>query len=69
MTEEFKDTVEQILWLAMFATPLLTIPMTWKFFQVRKVYRVIIGLLIAALLSLVLYQMTLGIIFRHGMGS
>lgn len=68
MTEEFIDTVGKVLWFTMFATPLLTIPLTWKFFQVRKIYRVIIGLLLAAFLSYFLYHISLGIIFRHGMG-
>lgn len=68
MTEEFKDTVGQVLWYAMFATPLLTIPVTWRIFQVRKIYRVIIGLLVAACLSFFLYHISLGIIFRQGMG-
>jgi hypothetical protein len=67
MTEEFKDTVGQVLWFAMFATPLLTIPLVWKFFKVGKVYRIIIGLVIAAFLSFFLYHISLEIIFRHGM--
>ncbi|MFN0215879.1 MAG: hypothetical protein ACKVT2_16595 [Saprospiraceae bacterium] len=68
MTEEFKDTIGQILWFAMFATPLLTIPLVWKFFKVGKVYRIIIGLVLAAFLSFFLYHISLAIIFRHGMG-
>ncbi len=68
MTEEFKDTVGQVLWFAMFATPLLTIPLTWKFLQVRKIYRIVIGLFIALFLSFSLYYISLGIIFRQGMG-
>ncbi len=68
MTEDFKDTVGIVLWFAMFATPFITIPLIWRLFQVRKIYRVIIGLLLAALVSFCLYNISLSIIFRHGMG-
>lgn len=68
MADNFMDTVGQILWLVMFVTPLLTIPLAWRFFQVRKVYRVIMGFIIAAFLSFVLFHISLEIIFRHGMG-
>jgi hypothetical protein len=68
MTEEFKDTIGQILWFAMFGTPLLTIPFVWKFIKVRKVYRVIIGLVLAVFFSFFLYHISLAIIFRHGIG-
>jgi hypothetical protein len=68
MTEEFKDTIGGLLWFAMFATPLLTIPLVWKYFEIKKVYRVIIGLVLAAFLSFFLYFISLAIIFRDGMG-
>ncbi len=69
MTEEFKDTIGQVLWFAMFATPLLTIPLVWKYFKVHKFYRIIIGIVLAIFLSFFLYFISLGIIFRNGMGS
>jgi len=62
------DTLGQILWYVMFATPLATIPMTWKFLKIKKVYRVIIGFVIALFLSFILYHISLAIIFRDGMG-
>ncbi|MBK6444495.1 MAG: hypothetical protein IPO49_12805 [Bacteroidetes bacterium] len=68
MTEETKDILGQVLWFAMFATPLLTIPLTWKFLRVLKIYRLMFGLLLAAFLSFFLYFISLGIIFRDGMG-
>lgn len=68
MTEELKDTVGQVIWFAMFASPLLTVPLVWIFFKGRKVYRVIIGFVLAVFLSFFLYHISLAIIFRHGMG-
>lgn len=68
MTEEFTDIVGQTLWYAAFATPLLTIPLVWKFTSVGKVYRVIVGLVVAVPVSVFLYCLSLAIIFRHGMG-
>jgi len=62
------DLLGQILWFAMFATPILTIPLVWRFLDTKKVYRVIVGLLIAFVLSFLLYHISLAIIFRDGMG-
>lgn len=63
------DTLGQILWFLMFATPLLTIPLVWKFSKQKKVVRILIGLALACVLSFVLYFVSLAIIFRDGMGS
>jgi hypothetical protein len=63
------DRLGEILWFAMFATPLLTIPFAWKWLSIKKIYRVVVGLLLAVILSFILYYLSLGIIFRNGMGS
>jgi 4-amino-4-deoxy-L-arabinose transferase-like glycosyltransferase len=52
----------------MFATPILTIPLAWRLMDKKKIYRIILGLLFALLLSFFLYHISLGIIFRDGMG-
>jgi hypothetical protein len=62
------DTLALILWFLMFATPLFTIPVVWKLSNQPKVFRIVIGLLIAFVLSFILYHLSLAIIFRDGMG-
>lgn len=63
------DLIGQILWFTMFVTPAIIIPLTWKRMKgVKKIFRVIIGLLIAVVISFVLYNISLAIIFRDGMG-
>jgi len=62
------DTLGQILWIAMFGTPVLTIPITWKLMKTKKIYRVLVGLLFAIFISFLLYHISLAIIFRNGMG-
>jgi len=62
------DTLGQILWFLMFATPLITVPLVWKFSGQNKVLRVVIGLVLALALSFLLFQISLSIIFRNGMG-
>jgi len=52
----------------MFGTPLITIPIVWKFSKQKKIVRVLVGLGIALILSFVLYYISLAIIFRDGMG-
>ena len=69
MTEEFIDKAGAVLWIVMFITPLITVPLVWKFFKVRKVYRVIIGLVLACFISFFLYHISMGIALRHGLGS
>lgn len=69
MSEETTDTLGQILWFAMFATPLITVPLVWRRFKVQKILRVIIGLVFACFISFLLYNISLGLIFRNGFGA
>jgi len=62
------DTLGQVLWFSMFATPLITIPLMWKVLPINKVLRILIGLFLALVLSFLLYYVSLRIIFRDGMG-
>ena len=62
------DTIGKTLWILMFCTPLITVPLAWKFGKLKKVMRVIIGLLTALMLSFFLYHLSLAVIFREGMG-
>lgn len=62
------DLLGQIFWFAMFATPLLTVPLTWRLKTIHWFYRVLIGLLLALVLSFFFYHISLAIIFRDGMG-
>ena len=69
MSEQTTDTIGQVLWFVMFATPLITIPLVWKIFKVQKIFRVIIGLVFACFISFFLYHISLGLIFRNGFGA
>lgn len=62
------DTIGTILYFATFLTPFLTIPLCLKYSDGKKIYRVLIGLLLALFLSYILYNVGLAIIFRDGMG-
>ncbi len=67
------DLLAQILWYAVFATPILAIPLTWRSVKPKKFYEyvlvIFVGLLFAGVLSFVLFQLSVAIIFRNGMGS
>jgi hypothetical protein len=69
MSEHITDTIGQILWVAMFLTPLIAIPFVWKFFKVQKVFRVIFGLVLAGIMSYFLYHISLALIFKDGFGA
>ena len=62
------DTFSQIILYSVLITPFITIPLVWRFSKLNKVIRVIIGLLIALLLSYLFWMISLSIIFRDGMG-
>ena len=63
------ETLGQILWFAMFLTPVVTIPLVWKLLPGNKIVRVLLGLLLAACLSFFLFYISLGMIFHDGLGS
>jgi len=69
MSEHTSDTIGQILWFAMFLTPLLTVPLVWRFFKVQKVFRVLIGLVLAGFISFLLYHLSLRLIFSESPGA
>jgi hypothetical protein len=66
--QKLMDTLGQILWFAMFGTPILTIPIAWRLMNTKKIYRVLVGFLIAVFISFLLYQISLAVIFRDGPG-
>jgi len=68
MNEETKDIIGQILWFTMFLSPLICIFLCWKFLQIKKLFRIVIGLILGLIISYLLYFISLAIIFRDGMG-
>ncbi|MBA4196194.1 MAG: hypothetical protein C0459_01440 [Chitinophaga sp.] len=62
------DLLGEILWFAMFFTPIFTIPLVWRKIDGSKIYRVLFGLFIALIISFFLYFISLAIIFRNGLG-
>ncbi|MCB9205614.1 MAG: hypothetical protein H6603_11600 [Flavobacteriales bacterium] len=62
------DLIGKITWISMFLTPLVTVPIVWKLTDWAKWKRVIVGLLLAAVTSIILFQVSMAIIFRDGMG-
>jgi hypothetical protein len=62
------DLAGAVLWYTTFLTPLITIPLIWKLFKIHWIYRILIGLFFAGFLSFFFYHISLGLIFRHGMG-
>jgi hypothetical protein len=56
------ETVGKILWILMFLTPLITLPLCWKLLPLNKIVRIVIGLLLAIGLSFILYFVCLAIL-------
>jgi hypothetical protein len=66
--DNFADRLGSILWFSMFLTPLVTIPLAWKYSKQKRVVRILIGLFYAFIISFLLYFISLAILFRNGMG-
>jgi hypothetical protein len=62
------DIVGEVLWYMVFVTPLITIPLSWKYIDGRKIVRVLVGIGLAIVLSFLLGEISLGILFRKGLG-
>jgi len=63
------DLLGEILWFAMFFTPLVTLPLVWKYNTSNtKTMRVIIGLLLAFIISFVFFIVSFSIFLRDGLG-
>jgi hypothetical protein len=61
------DVIGEICWYMMFVTPLICIPIVWKFSSQTNGVKLLVGLLLAFALSVFLFS--LAILFRNGMGS
>ncbi len=68
MNQESIDSIGQILWFLMFLSPLICLFLCWKFLEIKKLFRILIGLLLGIAISFILYSISLAIIFRDGMG-
>jgi lipopolysaccharide export LptBFGC system permease protein LptF len=63
------DTIGEILWIAMFFTPLVTVPLVLRFNTSNaKGMRMLIGLLLAFIISFIFFIIGFSILFRDGLG-
>jgi uncharacterized membrane protein len=67
-TDALNTTIGLIFWYSIPLTPFITIRAAWKYLKVKKLYRILVGILFALLLSFIFYNISLAIIFRGGMG-
>ena len=69
MGDKFFDIIGQCFWWLMFVTPIIFVPIAYKKIGGKRIIRVVIGLVISIIASIVLYFLSLSILFRNGMGS
>ena len=62
------DIFGQIFFYLSFTSPLITVPLVWKFSNDKKHKRVIMGLFLAAFLSLLFLIISYIIALRNGLG-
>jgi hypothetical protein len=62
------DTIGKVLWYVMFFTPVITIPIFWKYWRGNKIEKIIAGSVCAVLISVLLFAIVFGLAFRNGLG-
>jgi len=68
MNREITDAIGVFCWYMMFFTPIITVPLVWKYSKRRPGGKIFIGLLFAVALSFILFIVSLSILFRDGLG-
>ena len=62
------DLLGQALWFLIFLTPFIILPLSLRLIKAGKMARILAGLLFSLFISLILYCLSLAILFRDGMG-
>lgn len=60
--------IGQLFFFLAYFTPLITIPIAWKMMDGNKIFRVFIGLILAAILSYLFIFISISILIRNGLG-
>jgi FlaA1/EpsC-like NDP-sugar epimerase len=66
--DTFLDVTQVVLCILAFAAPLIIMPCIWKFIDGSKMIRIVIGILLSAVCSFVLFCICEAIGSRPGMG-
>jgi lipoprotein signal peptidase len=67
--DSFLDVFAEILWYSIPITPIITIPIVWRFAKnEKKITRVLYGLLFAGAISICFFAVSMGLCFRNGLG-
>ena len=69
MSESFIDLIGKVFWYLIFLTPIITLPVTFRLNRLKnvdKIYKIIIGITLAFILSFFFYIFSILIIFRNG---
>jgi hypothetical protein len=67
--DNFGDIIGGIFLYSVFFTPLITIPLVWKYSKQKTIVKVLFGLFFALILSFSLYAIGFSIILRDGLGA
>jgi len=68
MSESIIDWIGKVFWYLIFLTPVITLPLAFRLINVDKRYKIIIGIILAFILSFLFYIISMAIIFKNGMG-
>ena len=62
------DIIGLIPWFSIPLTPLVTIPLMWRWKSASKILRVVVALFLAFFIPAFFYAVSLSIVFKDGMG-
>ena len=64
--DRFLDTLALVLWALVFIVPIAAIVISWRYKQAKWYYRLLVGLFVGSVISVLLFWLGLTLIFRHG---
>ena len=68
MIEIIIDGIGAVCWFLMLSSPFIIALLVWKFLDGSRMIKIAVVLLLSAVCVMLLYSISLAIIFRHGMG-
>lgn len=68
MRDYFLDIIGGVLWVMVFMSPVISTFLVWRFLEINKVLRILFGIMIGLIASMICYFASLEIIFRNGIG-
>ncbi len=66
--DPFYNVIDRFFWISILLTHMIAISIVWRYSNRKKIYRILLGLLLAWFISIIIYVIFMQIAIRHGIG-